>query len=259
MCTLAIAVAAMLLWASPAAQAAPSSLSPLPRSDYAVRSVCPRSSPGRAACLALKLVPLTAQARAHTHPLGVARSTPQRTPSPAAGDYGLRPQDLHSAYNLPKEPTRAQTIAIVDAYNDPTAEGDLGEYDKEFGLPECTAKNGCLRQVNQNGVAGAPPFPSSLRALEEARRGTAAQVERANAASSWGVEISLDMETAHATCQSCTILLVLADSEENGNLETAERSAEALGANEISNSWAGRRKARAPNWSGKAPSTTPEP
>ncbi len=239
-CTLLIALFAAALSACPGARAAASpSLSPLPRSDYAVRPVCPAPSPGRAGCLALQLVPVTAQARAHTHPLGVARSAPQSSPSPAAGDYGLRPQDLHSAYQLPTTPTSPQTIAIVDAYNDPTAEADLAGYDKEFGLPACSAANGCLRQVNQKGVAGAPPFPSSLKVLEEARTGTPAQAERAEAATGWGLELSLDMETAHATCQTCTILLVLANSEANSDLETAERSAEALGANEVTNSWGG--------------------
>ncbi len=237
-CALLIALLAAVLSACPA-QAATASLSPLPRSDYAVRPVCPSPSPGRAGCLALQLLPVTAQARAHTHPLGVARSAPHLAPSPAAGDYGLRPQDLHSAYQLPKTPTSAQTIAIVDAYNDPVAEADLAGYDKEFGLPACTAANGCLRQVNQKGVAGAPPFPSTLKVLEEARAGTPAQAERAEAATGWGLELSLDMETAHATCQTCTILLVLANSEANEDLEAAERSAEALGANEISNSWGG--------------------
>ena len=239
LCTLAIALLAAALSLSPAAHAASSALSPLPQSDYTIRPVCPAPTPGRAGCLALQLVPITAQARAHTHPLGAARSTPQQAPSPAAGDYGLTPQDLHSAYRLPTEPVSPQTIAIVDAYNDPTAEADLAEYDKEFGLRACTAANKCLRQVNQNGVAGSPPFPASLKVLEEARRGTGAQAERAEAATGWGLELSLDMETAHAVCQTCTILLVLANSEENENLEAAERSAERLGANEITNSWGG--------------------
>ena len=47
------------------------------------------------------------------------------------------------------------------------------------------------------------------------------------------------MEVAHATCQSCDIVLVEADGPSYEDLETAERSAASLGAGEISNSWSG--------------------
>ena len=53
-------------------------------------------------------------------------------PSPGAGAFGLRPQDLHAAYGLPASASSAQTVALVDAYNDPTAEADLKAYDEEF-------------------------------------------------------------------------------------------------------------------------------
>ncbi len=82
----------------------------------------------------------------------------------AAGDFGLRPQDLHSAYQLPTSASGTQTIALVDAYNDLSAEADLETYDTEFGLPKCTAANGCFTKVNQNGEAANLPFPQSRRA-----------------------------------------------------------------------------------------------
>ncbi len=62
------------------------------------------------------------------------------------------------------------------------------------------------------------------------------------------MEISLDIESAHAVCQSCHILLVeagelsghkLRGPAEYENLEAAEATAVALGANEVSNSWGG--------------------
>jgi hypothetical protein len=105
------------------------SVSPLPSSDYTVRAVCGRAAPGRAGCLALQLVPRTAAARARRHPLGFTRSVPLTAPSPGAGAFGLRPQDLHAAYDLPASASSAQTVALVDAYNDPTAEADLKGYD----------------------------------------------------------------------------------------------------------------------------------
>jgi len=58
-------------------------------------------------------------------------------------------------------------------------------------------------------------------------------------ANGWTVEISLDIETAHAVCHNCHIALVEADSASYADLEAAEEAAVALHATEISNSWAG--------------------
>jgi Subtilase family len=194
-------------------------VSPLPASEYTVRPVCAAPAPGDAGCLALQLVPETTVARARTHPLGMARNAPLKAPSPAEGAYGLRPQDLHSAYQLPPEAPSAQTIALVDAYNDPSAEAGLAAYDKEFGLPACSEGNGCFHKVNQEGQKG--PLPSST----------------SKAAKEWSGEIATDIEIAHAVCQNCHILLVEANSAEYSNLDVAEETAVGLGATEISNSW----------------------
>ena len=215
------------------------SVSPLPSSDYTVRAVCATTGFKRAGCLALQLVPRTAAARARRHPLGFTRSAPLAAPSPGGGAFGLRPQDLHAAYGLPSSASSAQTVALVDAYNDPTAEADLKGYSEEFGLPECTTGNGCFKQVNQNGEAGNLPFPKTTAELEAARKGTRFKREEAAEAIGWGLEISLDIEIAHATCESCHVLLVESNEPSYEDLEKAEKSAATLGAGEISNSWAG--------------------
>jgi hypothetical protein len=201
-------------------------VSPLPASDYSVRSVCQPPAPGYASCLALELVPQTPAARAHSHPLGMTQKAGAtgsqaagacEPPIPADGCWGLRPQDLHSAYKLPTTSASAQTIALVDAYDDPTAEKDLAVYDEEFDLPACTKANGCFTKVNEQGERQPLPEPNGAAA----------------------VEISLDVEIAHATCENCRILLVEAQSLKYSDLETAENRAVALGATEISNSWYG--------------------
>ncbi len=231
---------ALCSWGHPAAADAASSakvISPLPSSDYLVQAACAPARPGRASCQALELVPLNSEARAHRHPLGAPHAAPRAEPSPAEGDYGLTPADLHSAYSLPTRAPATQTIALVDAYNDPAAEEDLAAYDSEFGLPACTAANGCFTQVNQYGETTNLPFPRTLAELTAARSG--ARAEEAEGATEWGLEISLDIESAHAVCQSCNIVLAEASEPSGIDLEDAERSAEGLGANEISNSWAG--------------------
>jgi hypothetical protein len=233
---------------------ATTTVAPLPPSAYTTRAICPAPAPGYATCMALALVAQTAQARAHTHPLGVDATAASSAPSPAAGNFGLRPQDLHSAYALPTSASSTQTIALVDAYNDLNAEQDLETYSAEFGLPLCTMANGCFSKVNGNGESSNLPFPqtpASLTAQEtlcegsEAHETTRKREEREEAcfaveeAQSWSVEISLDIETAHAVCQNCHIALVEAESSGFSNLESAEDAAATLGAEEISNSWGG--------------------
>jgi subtilase family serine protease len=94
---------------------------------------------------------------------------------------GLRPQDLHSAYELSRSAPTEQTIAVVDADNDPNIEADLDVYDEAFDLPACTHANGCFTKMNQEGASS--PLPA--------------------AEGGWVVETSLDVEIAHAVCQSC--------------------------------------------------------
>jgi Subtilase family len=263
---LAVIAGAVLLCAPAGAAGA---VSPLPASDYGERSACAAPTPGRASCLAIELVPQTAAARAHTHPLGRTRSTPIAAGEAREGAFGLRPQDLQSAYFPGIQPdtpaSEPQTIAIVDAYHDLNAETDLKAYDEEFSLPPCTTENKCFQQLNEKGESGSPPFPQNTAALtaketackaavpakkpgetRAAREAREAQ-ERARAeactevaeAEGWTFEISTDIETAHAVCQNCHIMLLETNSPEYSDLGTAENSAARLGATEITNSWGG--------------------
>jgi Subtilase family len=242
----ALAAGSILLALLAARAVAMSTVSPLPASDYSVQQVCPPPAPRHAACMALRLVPRTTEARAHTHPLGTSRLAPLGSGPASAGLFGITPAELHTAYQLPNTGPAGQTIALIDAYNDPTAEADLKAYREEL-LPaetECTTGNGCFEQVNQKGESGELPFPKTLgeRKTSEAKceaEGTeeaCAQIEEANR---WAGEISLDIESVHAACENCHILLVEANSSSYEDLEAAEQTAVALGATEISNSWGG--------------------
>jgi len=135
----------------------------------------------------------------------------------AATPSGLFPAQLQAAYNLPSATAGSgQTVAIVDAYDDPTAEADLGVYRAQFGLPACTTANGCFRKVNQTGGTSYP---------------------RKNGG--WAQEISLDLDMVSAICPNCHILLVEATSATTANLGTAVNEAVALGAKAVSNSYGG--------------------
>jgi subtilase family serine protease len=135
----------------------------------------------------------------------------------SGGPAGYHPADLQSAYNLPSSKAgTGETVAIVDAYDDPNAEADLGVYRSTFGLPACTTSNGCFSKVNQKG-GKTPPAPNS----------------------GWSEEISLDLDMVSAVCPNCHILLVEATTNSFKNLGTAVNEAATLGANAISNSYSG--------------------
>src|SRR5213078_1973287 len=75
-------------------------------------------------------------------------------PGAQAAHDGYGPADLRSAYNIAAAAAdrgKGQTVAIVDAYDYPTAEHDLAVYRQYYGLPLCTSANGCFRKVNQDG------------------------------------------------------------------------------------------------------------
>ena len=137
----------------------------------------------------------------------------------AAAPMGFGPADLQSAYNLAQASASngaGQTIAIVDAQDDPNAETDLGTYRSQFGLPACTTANGCFTKLDENGGTNYPAADPN-----------------------WGVEISLDLDMASAICPNCNIMLVEANSASFQDLATAVDTAAAQGANVISNSYGG--------------------
>jgi len=143
------------------------------------------------------------------HPI---RVRPNVTSSPA----GLSPAQIKSAYNWTAiGDGSSKTIAIVDAYDDPTAESDLNTFSTPFGLPPCTTANGCFKKVDHNGKTRYP-----------------------RADGGWALEISLDIQWAHAIAPGAKILLVEAASNSFTNLMAAEDYAKGH-AQYVSNSWGG--------------------
>ncbi|MEY9964895.1 subtilase family serine protease [Streptacidiphilus sp. MAP12-16] len=162
------------------------------------------TTPGQAYCNALHVTSVTEHIRA----TGI---TPNATPS------GFGPSDLLSAYNLPAGGGAGQTVAIVDAYNDPNAAADMATYRAQYGLPACTVASGCFKQVNQKGSTSSLPRNNS----------------------SWSGEISLDLDMVSAIAPNAHIILVEASTASMTNLGTAVNEAATLGATEISNSYGG--------------------
>jgi subtilase family serine protease len=172
------------------------------------RAVCAAATPGHASCLSFVA----------TTTAGLPIAGPAADAPPATA-YG--PAQFHTAYNLPKTSAarKPQTIAIVDAFDHPFIESDLAAYSAQFGLPPCTTANGCFRKVNQLGLSAPMPAPDPT--------------------GGWELETALDVETVHAICQNCKILLVEANSNLLADLAASVGTAATLGANAISNSYGG--------------------
>ena len=162
-------------------------------------AVCKRAPHGRVGCFAIRVDHYTGGRVRH-----------------ASAPVGYTPSDLRAAYAMPASVAGTSTVAIVDAYDDPSAESDLRVYRAQFGLPECTSANGCFRKVGQSGTATLPGPDGG-----------------------WAQEISLDLDMASAICPGCHLLLVEATSSSQANLGKAVTTAARLGAAAISNSYGG--------------------
>jgi len=171
---------------------------------------CGRSfTPGKKHCLVIK--------NTAAHPTA---QTVRPDAIPSGDGYG--PSTFQAAYGLTAASAAdgsGTTVALVDAYNDPTAASDLAEYRSAAGLPALTS--GQFTQYNQEGETS--PLPATAPADDD-----------------WTLEESLDVDMVSAICPLCKIDLVEANNDSGDGLYIAEETAATtLGAKYISNSWGG--------------------
>ncbi len=234
-----LAAAGLAMGATAAGASVPASPPALPAPPFAHACGAPRA--GDAACTAIRL--LTPARNWHAHG-GAATLAKHVTGGgggsgsvPAPPSSGYYPADLQSAYGLTGVASMttgksAPTVAIVDAYNDPTAATDLAAYraslskatDTTTGLtdakipPLCssTVKSTCVTftKVNQSGGTSYP-------------RSTAG----------WSEEISVDLDMVSAICPDCNIVLVEASSASLTNLARAVAYAKSLHPAAVANSY----------------------
>jgi len=167
------------------------------------------------AALLAAAIPLAAQSQdlltQIAHPPLQHAVTPD-TPTP-----GFTPLVLTQAYSFQetnvKDEGKGQTIAVVDAYDDPTAEADLATFSTQFGLPACTTANGCFKPVYAGGTK--PPADTT----------------------GWSNEIAIDTQWAHAIAPAATIILVEAQSSSVKDLLAGVHAAVRNGATVVSMSW----------------------
>jgi len=166
---------------------------------------CAVARPGHARCY-LKMLKA---------PLGVVKRSSTCTVNESDGWSACNIQNAYKLTTLSATKGGSETVAVVDAYDDPNAEADLAFYRSTNGLPACTSASGCFQQLNQEGVTGDPPAQDM----------------------GWGGEISLDLDMVSAVCPNCHIILVEANSNGLGDLLSSVAEAVTLGANVVTDSW----------------------
>jgi hypothetical protein len=136
---------------------------------------------------------------------------PSANPGPT--NSGYTPAQIQQAYGFNQVSNNGsdETIAIVDAYNDPNITSDLATFDSAYGL----AAPPSFTVVNQSGGSTLPSNNAS-----------------------WGGEESLDVEWAHAMAPGAKILLVEASSASDTDLLAAVTYASSV-AQVVSISWGG--------------------
>lgn len=113
-----------------------------------------------------------------------------------------------------------QTIAIIDAYNDPDIISDASAFNTEFGLQQFNVNGGPTLTVrNQTGGTSLPANSTP---------------------GGWDMEESLDVEWAHSIAPQANIILFEANSNSNSDLyQAVATAADTAGVSVVSMSFAG--------------------
>jgi hypothetical protein len=158
----------------------------------------------------------------------------------SATPAGLTPNQIRGAYGLGSYTSgvlsqgisfdgvqgdgRGQTIAIVDAYDDPTALSDLNAFSTYYGLPTFNGTGGpTFQKLNQNGGTTLPGTDPTGPSNND-----------------WEGEEALDIEWAHVIAPMANIILFEAtnDSRNGSNLFVAAKTAaNTSGVVAVSMSW----------------------
>ena len=114
-------------------------------------------------------------------------------PFSTIGPTGFTPAQIRHAYAVDSiqygsvaGDGTGQTIAIIDAYDDPTATSDLQAFDKQFGQPDPPS----FSKVYELGGSALPGVDPACKGYD------------------WEVEEALDMEWTHAMAPAASIILV---------------------------------------------------
>jgi len=141
--------------------------------------------------------------------VSASETPPTQAQCASVGRRCFNPASTRAAYNL--SPLYQQgldgsgmTIAIVDSYGSDTIAHDLHVYNQTWGLPPMCGEEGVtcsagMPTFSQLSLQGSP----ATKAPPSSSNGTGQEDK-----SAWALEVSLDVETAHAIAPGANILLV---------------------------------------------------
>ncbi len=166
----------------------------------------------------LNFEPLENRAMLSADPLSGITAQTEVTPlASGGGPVGYTPAQITSAYGFNSinfgsvtGNGAGQTIAIVDAYDDPNIASDLATFDSQFKLPAAS-----FTKIEQT-VGGRAPAENA----------------------GWAAEISLDVEWAHAIAPAANIELIEANNSSLSDLlASVQYAASQPGVSVVSMSW----------------------
>jgi subtilase family serine protease len=175
--------------------------------------------------------PESSQVKPNNHGNGAARgrthvrilNIPAAAPTSVAKSYNT-PATIRRTYALPAT-GGSNAIAIVDAFDFPTALADFNAFSQHFALPRETSN---------------VPTSTSNQVFEVVYASGVKPASGGSFIASWNLEAALDIEWAHAMAPNAKIYLVEAASDSTDDLLTAVRVASNLpGVKEVSMSWGG--------------------
>ena len=148
-------------------------------------------------------------------PVAISGNTPLAITPDATAPF--RPSDITGAYGISSISFNGtagsgagQTIAIIDAYNDPNIVSDAATFNTYFGLPQFnTTGNATFQVLNQSGQSSSLPSNAS------------------SSTGGWDTEETLDVEWAHSVAPKANIILFEANSASDSDLYTAVQTAAA--------------------------------
>ena len=168
-------------------------------------SVTPVTEPARTGTITPETSPVTARHTITAHGADAAVTPPGYWPAQMTGYLGLTGDG------------KGQTIAIVDAYNDPGVVSDAETFSQQYGLP---------------GVCGSGGTAGDCFTLDVRQQSASAGSDPG-----WALETSLDVEWAHAIAPDATIELVEAGEADFASLFRGVATAAATNPAAVSMSW----------------------
>jgi subtilase family serine protease len=164
---------------------------------------------GRASAPSALPVPTPAVDLAAAKQVSVGPAPPTEAQCEAVGRTCFTPQAIQSAYDLGPvyaagETGAGMTIAIVDSYGSDTMAHDLHVFDTTFGIAPMCGEEGvtCTAGMPKFSVLSLQGSPAT-KAPPATSKGPGLENKAA-----WALEVSLDVETAHAIAPGANILLV---------------------------------------------------